>query len=248
MQRRDFLRKGLMLGATALCPTDELLANSTTNAADSTDGSFGISKVITYADEPASPPIIKYVSSHEKTMLSPEIAVEPLEIKIGEDLIPLFDPQQGGDMLDRLHRLRKEVTAEIGLILPKIRVRDEPTLGKTDYRFHIDGQSVAQWSIFPDRYFAIPGDKITKKLRGIETIEPAFGTPALWIDESDWGQAWSSGYTVVEPSAVITTHFFEMVRRHTPLCLAWSGGKPEEAEYLIRHRIANRYWSKTLLW
>ena len=218
MKRREFLRKGLALGAATMLPGAGLKANNVLNRAGSSDCTAGIGKVITSANDPASPPIVKYVSSHEDTVLSSESC--PLEINIGEGLIPLADPQKGGDLIERIGRIRQDVAAELGLLLPRIRVRDSLargiTLGATEYEFRIDGQSIALWDIFPDHYFAIPSEKVTAKVRGIEVIEPVWGTPALWIDESVKEQAQGYGYTVVEPSAVIMTHFFEMIRSHTP--------------------------------
>ncbi|MDR0328304.1 MAG: flagellar biosynthesis protein FlhA [Planctomycetaceae bacterium] len=211
MQRREFLRKGLLLGTTALCSTDVLSANSTANSAGSTDGALGICKIITNTGEPGSPPINKYVSSCEDTERSPETSVYPLEIKIGWGLVPLFDPQRGGDMMDRIRWTREQLAEEIGYHLPPVRVRDESSLGETGYRFYIDGQPVAQWSIFPDRYFAISDDKVPK-IQGIPVIEPS-GAFGLWIDASEREQAQNSGYVVVRPATVIITHFDATVRR-----------------------------------
>jgi flagellar biosynthesis protein FlhA len=136
-----------------------------------------------------------------------------LEICVGTALLPLTDPTQGGDLLDRIGRLRNELAYEVGIIFPKVRIRDSLASDKTEYEFHIDGQSVAKWNIFPDRSLALPGEN-AKEIEGLKIVEPAYGTPALWIEESVKEQARSFGYTVVEPNAVIATHFLETIRQH----------------------------------
>jgi flagellar biosynthesis protein FlhA len=147
---------------------------------------------------------------------SPEshLRVEPMELELGIGLIPLADPKKGGDILDRIHRLRKELAAEIGIILPTVRIRDSMMLDHSHYRIKIAGQPVAAWLVHPDLFMAIDSGMATGKVEGLEAIEPAFGTPVLWIDESVRDQAQIFGYTVVEPSAVIVTHLSEVVRKH----------------------------------
>ena len=142
------------------------------------------------------------------------LRVEPMELELGVGLIPLADPAKGGDLLDRIHRLRKEVASEIGIILPRVRIRDSLALDQTHYRFKIAGQPVAGWLVYPDLFMAIDSGMSTGKVEGLETIEPAYQTPALWIEESVKEQAQIYGYTVVEPNAVIATHLLETVRKH----------------------------------
>ena len=142
------------------------------------------------------------------------LRVEPMELELGIGLIPLADPARGGDLLDRIHRLRKEVASEIGIILPRVRIRDSLLIDETHYRIKIAGQPIAAWLVHPDLFMAIDSGMATEKVEGLETIEPAYGTPALWIDESVKEQAQIYGYTVVEPNAVIATHLLETVRKH----------------------------------
>ena len=150
---------------------------------------------------------------------------EPLDIYIGVGLIPLADSDRGGDMLDRIHRLRKEIAHEIGIIPPRVRMRDSITLDQMEYELCIDGQSIAKGSVIPDRYLAIEGSGVTEQImiQGIETIEPAYGQPAFWIDESVKELAQIHGYTVVEPSAVIITHFLETICKHADQILTVDG-------------------------
>jgi len=147
---------------------------------------------------------------------SPEshLKIDPMELELGVSLISLADPAKGGDLLDRIHRLRKEVASEIGIILPRVRIRDSLSLDQNHYRIKIAGQPVAAWLVYPELYMAIASGMETGKVEGLETIEPAYGTPALWIDEAVKEQAQMEGYTVVEPNAVIATHLLETVRKH----------------------------------
>ena len=147
---------------------------------------------------------------------SPEshLRVEPMELELGIGLIPLADPAKGGDILDRIHRLRKEIASEIGIILPTVRIRDSMMLDTTHYRIKISGQPIAAWLVHPDLFMAIDSGMAVGKIEGLEAIEPVFGTPVLWIDPSVKEQAEIYGYNVVEPSAVLITHLLEVVRKH----------------------------------
>jgi flagellar biosynthesis protein FlhA len=155
----------------------------------------------------------------EKTKQSEEqvedyLKIDPMELEIGVGLIPLADPARGGDLLDRIHRLRKEVASEIGIILPRVRIRDSFQLDQLQYRIKIAGQPVAFAMVYADMYLAMDSGVATGKVQGIETLDPAFGTPALWIDGATKDQAEIFGYTVVEPGAVIATHLLEIIRKH----------------------------------
>jgi len=152
----------------------------------------------------------------KQTEDSPEshLKVDPMELELGVGLIPLADPAKGGDLLDRIHRLRKEVASEMGIILPRVRIRDSLSIDQNHYRIKISGQPVAAWLVYPDLFMAIASGIETGTIEGLETIEPAYGTPALWIDEVVKEQAQIYGYTVVEPNAVIATHLLETVRKH----------------------------------
>jgi flagellar biosynthesis protein FlhA len=142
------------------------------------------------------------------------LKIDPMELEIGVGLIPLADPARGGDLLDRIHRLRKEVAAEIGIILPRVRIRDSFQLDQLQYRIKIAGQPVALGMVYTDMYLAMDSGVATGRVQGIETLDPAFGTPALWIDGVTKDQAEIFGYTVVEPGAVIATHLLETIRKH----------------------------------
>ena len=142
------------------------------------------------------------------------LRIDPMELELGIDLVRLADPARGGDLLDRIHKLRKEIAAEIGIIMPRVRIRDSFAIPEMYYQIKIAGQPVANWLVYPDLFMAFDSGTVTEKVDGLETIEPAYGTPALWIEESVRETAQINGYTVVEPNAVIATHLVEVVRRH----------------------------------
>ena len=142
------------------------------------------------------------------------LSVDPMEVEIGVGLIRLADPKRGGDLLERIQRVRQNVAAEIGVILPKVRIRDNMRLEQNQYRIKIADMSVGEWAIYPNMFLAIDSRMNSAKIPGIATKEPAFGTPAVWIEASVRDQAEMNGYTVVEPGSVIATHLTETVRKH----------------------------------
>lgn len=144
------------------------------------------------------------------------LVVEPFEVEIGYGLIPMVDRKQGGDLLDRITMVRRRIATELGLLVSPIRIRDNLELGPNEYVAKIRGNEVARAEIYPDRYLAMDSGAVTEKISGIETVEPAFGLPAIWIAEADRDRAELAGYTVVDPSSVVTTHLAEIIKRHAP--------------------------------
>jgi flagellar biosynthesis protein FlhA len=142
------------------------------------------------------------------------LSVDPMEVEIGVGLIRLADPKRGGDLLERIQRVRQNVAAEIGVILPKVRIRDNMRLEQNLYRIKIADMAVGEWTIYPNMLLAIDSRMTKTKIPGIATKEPAFGTPAVWIEAGTRDQAEMNGYTVVEPGSVIATHLTENVRKH----------------------------------
>jgi len=140
--------------------------------------------------------------------------VDPITIEIGMDLIPLADPSKGGDLLERIRRARKDVAAEIGIVLPRIRIRDSFNLDATQYCIKIAEETVVTSLVYPDLCPVIPFDNVTKIIQGIETTDLAYGISVLWIDEATRHQVEIFGYTVVEPAAVITMHLLAVIRKH----------------------------------
>ena len=122
--------------------------------------------------------------------------------------------EAGGDLLERIHRIRQNVASEIGIILPKLRIRDSFQLDQQQYRIKIAGLPVASGTVHPGMFLAMDSGMTSGTVPGLATNDPAFGTPALWIEPPVRQQAEMLGYTVVEPCAVIATHLTETVRRH----------------------------------
>jgi flagellar biosynthesis protein FlhA len=140
--------------------------------------------------------------------------VDPMELEIGYGLIPLVDAKQGGDLLDRITMVRRQVAGELGIVIPPIRIRDNIQLKPNEYRIKIRTIIVGKGELMSGAYLAMDPGTVTKKVRGIETVEPAFGLSALWITESQKETADMAGYTVVELPAVLATHLTEIVKRN----------------------------------
>jgi flagellar biosynthesis protein FlhA len=153
------------------------------------------------------------------------LAVDPMELEIGVGLIRLADPARGGDLLERIHRIRQNVASDIGIILPKVRIRDSFQLDQQQYRVKIAGMPVAQGEVQPAMFLAMDSGVTTGRVPGKATKDPAFGTPAQWISPAVRDQAEMFGYTVVEPGAVIATHLTETVRRHADELLTRDAAK-----------------------
>ncbi|WP_404409191.1 flagellar biosynthesis protein FlhA [Jeotgalibacillus malaysiensis] len=167
-------------------------------------------------------------------MKSPEsvvslLNVDQIEFEFGYGLIPLADANQGGDLLDRIVMIRRQLALELGLVIPVVRIRDNIQLQPNEYRLKIKGNEVAKGELLLDHYLAMsPGDD--DSIEGIDTIEPSFGLPAKWIDESVKDQAEMLGYTVVDPPSVVSTHITEMIKGHAHELLG-----RQETKQLIDH-------------
>ena len=142
------------------------------------------------------------------------LAIDPMELEIGIGLIRLADPHRGGDLLARVTGVRQSVATELGIILPKVRIRDNMRLEESQYRVRIANNAVADGRAFPDRLLAIDSGKTNGRIDGEPTRDPAFGRPAVWIETTTRKKAETLGYTPEEPAAVIATHVQEVVRRH----------------------------------
>ncbi|MBN1906034.1 MAG: flagellar biosynthesis protein FlhA [Deltaproteobacteria bacterium] len=142
------------------------------------------------------------------------LPLDSLEMEIGYGLITIVDDKSQGNLLDRIRALRKQFAVDMGMVIPSIHIRDNLELKPNEYAFCIKGNDVAKGEILADHLLAIdPGDA-KMKLEGIQTKDPAFGLPAVWISPERKSEAQLAEYTVVEPASVITTHLSEVVRRH----------------------------------
>jgi flagellar biosynthesis protein FlhA len=144
----------------------------------------------------------------------PLLTVEPIELSIGYALVALAHPDYGGDLLDRITMIRKQMATDYGLVVPPIRIRDNLQLEPAEYCVNLRGVEVARGEVITDRYLVVgvPRDQID--IHGIETVDPAFGLSAMWVTESEKERAEAAGYTVVDATCVISTHLTEVVRHH----------------------------------
>ncbi|MGA2796470.1 MAG: flagellar biosynthesis protein FlhA [Thermoguttaceae bacterium] len=164
-------------------------------------------------------------AKHPEERVEDFLAVDPMEVEIGVGLIRLADPKRGGDLLERVQRVRQNVAADIGVILPKVRIRDNMRLEQNQYRIKIADMVVAEGIVYPGMYLAIDSRMTTGKIHGMATKDPAFGTPAVWIEAGSREQAEMYGYTVVEPGSVIATHLTETVRKNADEILTRDAAK-----------------------
>lgn len=139
---------------------------------------------------------------------------DPMELEIGYSLIPLVSQEQGGSLLERIQMIRRQMMLELGLIVPQIRIRDNMQLKPDVYVVKIKGQEVAQGQLLANHYLAMNPGTAIRDIQGIDTVEPAFGLPAVWITELQREEAEMAGYTVADISSVVATHLTEIVKRH----------------------------------
>jgi flagellar biosynthesis protein FlhA len=158
------------------------------------------------------------------------LQIDPIEFEFGYSLIPLADTSQGGDLLDRIVMIRRQLALELGMIVPVVRIRDNIQLQPNEYRIKIKGSQVAKGELLLDHYLAMSPGIEDEEITGIETIEPAFGLPAIWIGEEMKERAEFSGYTVVDPPSVVSTHLTEIIKKHAHELIG-----RQETKQLVEH-------------
>ena len=142
------------------------------------------------------------------------LSVDPIELEFGYGIIPLADVNQGGDLLDRVVMIRRQIALELGTVVPIIRLRDNIQLNPNQYIIKIKGIQVTEGEVLFDHYMAMNPGYVEEEITGIPTFEPSFHLPAIWITESQRERAESLGYTVVDPPSIIATHLTEVIRGH----------------------------------
>ncbi|MCR5824381.1 MAG: flagellar biosynthesis protein FlhA [Lachnospiraceae bacterium] len=152
--------------------------------------------------------------------------VDSIELEFGYGIIPLADANQGGDLLDRVVLIRRQIALEFGCVVPTIRMRDNIQLNPNQYIIKIKGIQVSDGEILFDHYMAMNPGYVEEEITGIPTFEPSFHLPAIWITESQRERAESFGYTVVDPPSIIATHLTEVIKQHLD-------------ELLTRHDVQN---------
>ena len=142
------------------------------------------------------------------------LQVDPIELEFGYGIIPLADVNQGGDLLDRVVMIRRQIALELGTVVPIIRLRDNIQLNPNQYVIKIKGIQVSEGEILFDHYMAMNPGYVEEEITGIPTFEPSFHLPAIWITEGQRERAESLGYTVVDPPSIIATHLTEIIRQY----------------------------------
>lgn len=141
------------------------------------------------------------------------LKIDDIELEFGYGLIPLADINQGGDLLDRIVMIRRQIAMELGLVVPVVRLRDNIQLNPNEYKIKIKGVEVSKGEVFFDHYLAMNPGTAEGDIDGIDTVEPAFGLPAKWIIDKEREKAEVLGYTVVDPPSVIATHLTEIIKQ-----------------------------------
>ena len=158
------------------------------------------------------------------------LPIDPMELEVGYGIIRLVDRKQGGDLLDRISMIRRQIALELGIIVPPIRIRDNVQLPANTYTLKLRGNEIARGEILPGHVLAIDSGVVEDPITGIETKEPAFGLPALWVRPEQKASAEHRNYTVVEPSAVLATHLTEIIKQYADEILT-----REELNRLLDH-------------
>lgn len=165
--------------------------------------------------------VVEDLSEEENTQDSnkPEdvkdlLKVDPMELEIGYSLIPLVDSSQGGDLLERITMIRKQIAIDLGIIVPPIRIRDNMQLNPNEYSMKIKSAQVSNGELMIGHYLGMDPGGVETEIKGIPTVEPAFGLPAIWISEEKREKAEMLGYTVVDPTSVLATHLTEIIKKY----------------------------------
>jgi flagellar biosynthesis protein FlhA len=153
-------------------------------------------------------------AAKEEKIIDDVLKIEILELAIGYQLIKLADPNQGGDLLDRIKTMRRKIAADFGFLMPQVRIRDNLQLQPNQYQIMLKGISIGEGEIYPDKFMAMSNPMVTEEIEGIPTKEPAFGIDAIWIDADKKEDALMAGYTVIDPSTIIVTHMSELVKKY----------------------------------
>lgn len=175
------------------------------------------------------------IAKDEEAALEDILKIEMLELTLGYQLIRLADSNQGGDLLERIRSMRRKIATDLGFLMPQVRIRDNLHLKPTQYEIMLKGVSIGDGIIQPDRYLAMDSGMAIGEIEGEPTKEPAFGLDAFWITPEQKEDAIINGYTVVDPSTVVSTHMSELVKKYAEELLT-----RQETQLLI-DKIKNDY-------
>jgi flagellar biosynthesis protein FlhA len=215
-----------IMGVVPGMPNAAFLTMSVVTAA----GAWWLARRAKVPPEPAEPESLPAAPPVEMQELSWDDVrpVDPISLEVGYRLVPLVDRAQGGELLGRIRGVRRKLSQELGFLVQAVHIRDNVELPPGDYRICVGGVVVGQGSIHADRELAINPGRVFGKVPGIETREPTFGMPAIWIEPAQREQAQSFGYTVVDPSTVVATHLSQLVQIHSHQLLGY-----EETQQLL---------------
>ena len=144
------------------------------------------------------------------------LRIDPMELELGYSLIPLVDKEQGGDLLERITMIRKQIAMELGIIVPYMRIRDNMQLNPNEYSIKIKNSRVTKGDLMVGSYLAMNPGNVMEEIAGIPTVEPAFNLPAIWISEDQRERGELLGYTVVDPTSVLASHITETIKKYAP--------------------------------
>ena len=152
----------------------------------------------------------------EEKALEDILKQEVLELELGYQLIRLADPSMDGDLLERIKSMRRKIATDFGFLIPQLRIRDNLHLNPNSYQLLLKGVEIGSGDIYPEKFMAMDSGLVSEEMKGIKTKEPAFGLDAIWVDVAQKEEAITKGYTVVDPSTVISTHLSELVKKFAP--------------------------------
>ena len=182
----------------------------------------------TESEKKASRKSPEEIKKEEESALEDILKLEILELDLGYQLIKLADPNQGGDLLERIRSMRRKIAQDFGFLMPQVRIRDNLHLSPNHYQIQLKGIDIGSGEIYPDKFLAMDSGLVTETIQGMATKEPAFGLDALWIDPEKKEEAIIKGYTAVDPATVISTHMSELVKKYAEELLT-----RQEVQHLI---------------
>ncbi len=199
-----------------------IMAGRSGDAEDEAEGEEG--KTVTKVDPETGEETTVHLSSdgqeqpagdnRETEKIESLLPIDLLELEVGYGLIPLVDRTQNGELLDRIQSIRRQFASQMGIIVPPIHIRDNLQLPPGGYSVLIKGVEIADGHLMPERFMAMNPGEVVDTVPGVETTEPAFGLPAIWIDEARKDEAEQLGYTVVDCATVVATHLSEVLKEN----------------------------------
>ena len=154
------------------------------------------------------------LKEEEEKALEDILKQEVLELELGYQLIRLADPAMQGDLLERIKSMRRKIATDYGFLIPQVRIRDNLHLSPNNYQLLLKGVEIGSGEIYPEKFMAMDSGLVSEEMEGVKTKEPAFGLDAIWVEAPHKEEAITKGYTVVDPSTVISTHISELVKKY----------------------------------